>query len=136
MPNLTDNSLQGLVLGDSLTIFRTITNIPTGLTCVRAWFTLKPNESDDTPDDAAAIFQKEITIVDQPGVGHIVDAGSGTGEDRQCRVRFDLEPEDTFDLDQNAEYPWDIQLKLSNDWINTPFKGILKGVQGLTNKTA
>jgi hypothetical protein len=139
MPNLVDNSLQGFVLGDTLTVFRTVTKLPASRTLAKAYMTLKPSaDSDNSAADTTKIWQKEITVTDNPGVGQILDAGSGTGDDRQCRVRFDLMPADTFDpsapLVPQTEYEWDIQLKLDNGAINTPFKGKLKGVHGVTNK--
>jgi hypothetical protein len=145
MPNLEDNSLQGAVLGDTMKVFRTITLIPAigdsagstaTLSVVKAWFTLKPTDRNNDVDDSTAIFQKEITTTDVPGVGQILVAGSGTGDNRQARFRFDLNPDDTWDLAPGTEYPWDIQLLFDDGSINTPFKGLLTGVHGVTNKTA
>ena len=150
MPNLEDNSLQGGVNGDSFPVFRTIRKIPAigdslgstaTLTVVKAAFTLKDVDTNNDADDATAKFQKVITTTDVPGTGHIVNAGSGTGDNREARVRFDINAEDTYALNPSKEYPWDIQLWLDDGnpatplIINTPFKGKYSGVHGVTNRT-
>lgn len=123
----------GLVGGDHFNVRRTVTDLPNARTVVRAWMTAKLSRSD--PDDEAA-FQKEITSSDVPTVGVIEDPGSGTGSDRQAVLLFRLQPADTQAVEGSNAYYFDVQVKLDDDTISTPFVGKIKAEEDLTVDTS
>ena len=128
MPNL-EGRIIDIVLGDDWEVTRTITNVPSGVTITRSYFTVKANESDL---DAAAIFQKDIDPVLDNTQGHITDTGAdGTGA-----VTFYLQAADTVLMSANVPYFYDIQLVLSNNRLNTPEKGLISGVAQITQATS
>lgn len=119
MPNF-NGKISGFVVGDDLEVYRTITNVPTGETVIKAWFTVKINQ-DDT--DAAALFQKVITDVIDFTQGEIADAGAlGT-----AILRFFLTADDTATLGNPTRaidsFFYDIQVKTVSDRIYTPETG-------------
>lgn len=122
----------GLVGGDHFNVRRTVTDLPNARTVVRAWMTAKLSRSD--PDDEAA-FQKEITSSDVPTVGVIEDPGSGTGSDRQAVLLFRLQPADTQPVSGSTHH-FDVQVKLDDDSVHTPFVGKIKAEEGLTVDTS
>lgn len=125
MPTL-DGRIDNLVVGNALKVTRTITSVPASATLTKAWLTVKEHEDDD---DAAAIFQKAITVTDVPGTGQITDAGgSGTGV-----VRFDLTKVDTKLLTPRLKYAYDIKVLASTGDPYTGEKGILTTVGGVTD---
>lgn len=72
-----------------VTIDRTASGVPAGVTISKAWLTVKAVVADVDP----GIFQKEITTSDAPGTGQIEDDGTG---DVDFVVRFDLTRADTL----------------------------------------
>lgn len=131
MPNLNAriSKNDGLVLGDDFDVTRPITDLPSGVTISKAYFTVKSNESDL---DAAAIFQKTITSVLDNAEGQITDTGAdGTGS-----VTFYLQAADTVLMTADVEYVYDIQLVLSNARLNTPEKGLISGTGQVTRATS
>jgi hypothetical protein len=113
MPNLSDY-IEIPVAGDHYYIRKTIDDIPAGQILSKAWLTVKANFADADP----GLVQKAITSTEVGGTGHIEDTGAdGTGV-----VRFDLIPADTLAIGL-IERLFDIQVKLDNDNVSTPFSG-------------
>jgi hypothetical protein len=121
--------IRELTAGDDWTIRRTVVNIPTGQSLVSAWFTAKLNMEDD---DADAIVQKEITSVDQVGIGQIEDTGGVSGT---AMLRFDLLPEDTELFEPYQTYYYDVQVKTSTGKYNTPDDGTIIALPQVTQAT-
>jgi len=123
-----DSVIHDVVVGDDVTIRRTIdvaaSGFSSGTTVVEAWMTMKAHVSDPDP----GIFQKTISIADQPGVGQIENDGTG---DVDVVLRFDLVPADTIAVGL-AKRHWDIQIKTAAGKVHTPEKGTMRGVQGIT----
>ncbi len=132
-----NNVIQDIVLGDALEITRTITNIDTADLLARAWLTLK--RVDDTrDDDQEALFSKEITTVDNPGVGQITDAGITDGIGA---VRFDIRNADYAlgapgAIKPFIPYKYDIQVQTVGGLIYTPEKGTLTWTGESTKDTS
>jgi len=126
MPTL-DETITGFVTGDNLEIRRAITELPAEI--ATAWLTVKryARQADDE-----ALFQKEITIVDDPGVGQIVDPGGG-GDDGD--LRFDFTSTDTTALG-SAAWVYDIQLVLTTGVVYTPEKGTIALTADVTRSTS
>lgn len=132
MPNLADN-IEGFVLGDTFRIERDITGIPDGQVISKAWLTVK-EEVDNDPSDTVVLFQKVITTAANAD-GQITEAGVGSFPDRSGHVLFNALPANTFAWENNSAKQWDIQIKLSGGSVNTPFRGTIKGIKGVTNVT-
>lgn len=127
MPNY-DATIADFVIGDTLSIERTITTVPSGTTIANAWLTIKRKYSDV---DNSAIIQKAITPDLQATVGQIDDTGAdGTGH-----LIFTLIPADTLLLAPLSAYKYDIQIKLSNGVISTPELGTITGLPQVTITT-
>lgn len=106
--------IDSFVIGDDVTIERTIT-VPSGVTIANAWFTVKAHY------DAESLISKKITTINIVGSGYISDTGAnGTG-----KIAFYLTPSDTLKLTPYSEYPYDIQLKWSDDKIKTTELGVI-----------
>lgn len=125
----------GLVGGNDFDVEKVTTAIPEGETATKAWMTVKVDE-DDT--DENAIWQKEITTSDQPTVGHITDAGSGSGADRSATLLFRLQPAETeavepAEADRIFRYHYSVKVLLSNGDLKTPFKGHIWAAKGVTD---
>ena len=131
-----DDKIDNIILGDAFTLQKNVWQIPAGLTVNKAWFTLKPAEDTDVTD-ALKLIQKIITTVASAD-GQITQPGIDSEGSRVATVTFYVLPPDTFNLNPDFEYPWDIQVRLSSsaDAIYTPYKGFYKGIRGVTNKTA
>lgn len=128
-PNLIDNILD-FVYGDTFSITRTITGIPTGQTITRAWFTVK---SSDVLPDNQALVQKIVDTTDNPGTGQIEDNGAGDGTGT---VRFDILPADTASADESVVYLFDIQVETSAGDLYTSNRGTFKGLGQITRATS
>lgn len=103
---------------DDYDVKRWATNIPSGSTLSKAWFTAKRAVTDL---DVAAIIQKEITSTLVAGAGQITDTGAdGTG-----RVEFEFTGAQTEVLIP-GKYFYDIQYMLSNSKRRTVEKGMLE----------
>lgn len=126
MPTLNE-TITGFVAGDNLEIRRDVTELPADMTT--AWLTVKRH---DRQSDEDALFQKEITIVDDPGVGQIVATGGG-GDDGD--LRFDFVPADTTALG-NGTWVYDIQILLSTGVVYTPEKGTIALTMDVTRSTS
>lgn len=120
------------VLGDHFDIKATVTDIPAAQTAVEAWATVKDSPDNDATD-ALAKFQKHITTVDSAD-GQITDGGSGSGATRKSDMVFHLLPIDTSGWVHQEAKQIDIQIKYSGGAINTPFRGTISGIKGITNK--
>lgn len=132
-----NNVIQDIVLGDALEITRTITNIDTNDLLVRAWLTLKRVE-DQRDDDQEALISKEITTVDNPGVGQITDDGASDGIGG---VRFDIRNADyglgvAGGIKPFIPYNYDIQVQTVAGLIYTPEKGTLTWTDEETKDTS
>ena len=117
MANL-ESTIANFVVGDHLSIERTIISVPSGTTIAAAWFTIKRRYADI---DGNAIVQKAITTTPQTDIGYIDD----TGGDGVAHLVFTLIPSDTIKLTPLSEYKYDIQVRLSDGLINTPESGII-----------
>lgn len=72
-----------------VTIDRTASGVPAGVTITKAWLTVKAAVADADP----GLVQKAITTSDVPGTGQIENDGTG---DVDFVVRFDLTRADTL----------------------------------------
>jgi hypothetical protein len=116
MPNLND-FIEPPVAGDDFFVRKTVDDVPATTTVTKAWLTVKADYDDADP----GLVQKAITGADSPGTGHIEVAGAvGTSE-----LRFDLVPADTVAIGL-AERLFDVQVKLSNGAVSTPFSGRMR----------
>lgn len=102
--------ISGYVVGDDLEIRRTITGLPSPIT--KAWLTVKRYTEEE---DENAVVTKTITTTDNPGTGHIVNAG---GVDVDGDLRFDLVPTDTRLLGAQS-WIHDLQMELQGGKIYT-----------------
>lgn len=132
MPDF-EGEIKDFVAGDDLQITRTISNISSGASLAKVWFTVKSRQEDA---DVDAIIQKEITTTDVPGTGQITNAGSGTPPDRIATVRFDLLPADTLKLEGRAIYLYDIQVLTDGGAVYTPETGRITAKLGVTIDTS
>lgn len=115
---ITNGSINDFVSGDDLEIERTIQSIPTGITLDTAWFMVKRRFEDA---DADALISKTITTINTVNVGWIEDTGAdGTG-----LLRFYITQNETALLTPLSEYQYSIKIKLSNDKVNTPERGVM-----------
>lgn len=117
--------IEGFVVGDSLTVLREILNVPSDMTMVNAWFTVKKSHLDSDED---AILQKNITTVEsEDGVITAAD------EDSYPRIEFRLTPEETYLLSSNRKYRYDIQVSdEDNEHVYTLETGQIVGNPGIT----
>lgn len=113
-----DGRIDDFVAGDDLEIERSITSIPEGITIDTAWFMVKRKFTDL---DSAALITKTITSIDTTDVGWIED----TGADGDGLIRFYITPDETVLLTPLSEYQYSIKLKLDNDKLNTPERGVM-----------
>lgn len=128
MPKLNER-IENLVEGDSLQVRRTInradSGYASGVVIVQAWFTVKVKRSDL---DVSAVFQKDISTVNVPGVGQIENDGTG---DVDFVVRFDLGPADTI-LVGRLLLHYDIQVKTASGDPYTPERGRINTEEQVT----
>ena len=110
----------GIVKGDVISIRRTITGVPNGVTLSKAWLTVKALVTDL---DAAATFQKEVNSSGVIGIGQIEDTAATS---RIARLRFDLSATNTDDLEDG--YVYDIQVLTTEGGIITVEKGIVGSI--------
>lgn len=118
----------GLVGGDHFDVERTVTELPDGRTVEKAWFTCLVDLDDP---DSEAVFQKEITDQDVAAQGVISEPGTGQGAEREATVLFRLQPSETRKV-RGVKRHWDIQVKLDNGVINTPFGGTIRAAKDAT----
>jgi len=112
-----DDSITIPAPADDHCILRNFNNVEAGVTIVQAWLTVKRFDSDLDP----GLFQKDINLVDNPGVGHIVaDGTSGT-----ITLRFDILPADSLLLQTGAKQ-FDIQVKTATGKIHTQNAGTIR----------
>lgn len=119
MAQVLNGEIKNIVQGDNIDIVRTIDTLPSAIT--KAWFTVKSTKS--STDDTTALFQKEITTSNVPGVGVITDDGAGDGI---AAVRFELVNADTILLVNEKTYYYDIQVLTNTSKIYTPETGRIK----------
>ena len=128
MPTL-DSRIKDVVVGDDLTIRRTIGFVASGFPATtvinQAWLTVKSQISDADP----GLFQKDVTTSDVVGTGQIENDGTG---DVDMIVRFDLKPADTILIGPDLLREFDIQIKTTGDLIYTPEKGQISAVDQVT----
>ncbi len=127
MPNLND-LIDRVVAGDDLCVQRQISGIPSEAPVVMAWFTVR--DLDDF-DASTVVTQLEITVTSSTS-GQILDTGVDTGI---AHVRFELDRIRTR-LVGIVGYPFDIQIKLSDLRINTPFRGTIVAAAEVTQLTS
>ena len=129
MPSLKSKIIGLFVVGDDVSIRRTIDRSVSGLTAgttiTEAWMTCKINAVDVDP----GLFQKIITTTDVPGTGQIENNGTG---DVDIVVRFDLLPADTVAIGAVLIRQFDIQVLTNGGQIYTPERGEIKAVEQVT----
>jgi len=121
-----DAVIDDLVIGDDYDILRTVTEVPDSTSLDRGWISVKINRTD--PDSAAIIF-KEITVVEQSGIGQIIDEGSSDGT---AMVLFQLTHAETLLLYEHIAYVYDIKVRTATNKIHTAESGLLYPVRGVT----
>ena len=127
MPNLND-LIDGYVAGDDLCVQRQISGIPSEAPVVSAWFTVR-----DLDDFTASSIITQLQISTTSTLsGQIIDTGASTGI---AHVKFDLDKVRTR-LIGIVGYPWDIQIKLSDLRINTPYRGTIEAAAEVTQVTS
>lgn len=115
---IIDGKINDFVSGDDLEIERSITSIPEGISIDTAWFMVKRKFTDP---DIKAIISKTITASNTTDVGWIEDVGT----DGDGLLRFYLTRAETAILTPLSEYQYSIKIKLDNDKVNTPERGII-----------
>ena len=115
---ITDGRIDDFVSGDDLEVERTIELVPSGTLLETAWFMVKRRFDDD---DSEALISKTITSTEVADVGWIED----TGADQTGLVRFYITKTETALLTPLSEYQYSIKLKLDNDKVNTPERGVM-----------
>lgn len=115
---VTDGRIDDFVAGDDLEIERSISSIPDGVELSTAWFMVKRKFTDD---DTAALITKTITSSNTPDVGWIED----TGLDGDGLIRFYITQDETAILTAFSEYQYSIKIKMDNDKVNTPERGVM-----------
>lgn len=130
MPTLDSKIIGLLVVGDDVSIRRTIDRTASGFTAgttiTDAWLTCKVSPADA---DGAALFQKAITTTDVPGTGQIEDNGTG---DVDPILRFDLLPDDTVAIGPTLIRQFDVQVKTNGGQIYTPERGTINAIEQVT----
>jgi uncharacterized protein (DUF1919 family) len=114
MANLK-GKISGVVRGDNSEVIRAIEGIVDGQGIVEAWFTVKESYWSSTP-----LIEKNITAVEQAGIGMISDIGDTSGT---AQIKFYLEPDDTLALQEFYDYVYDIQLKTEAGNVYTTESG-------------
>lgn len=129
MPSLKSKILGKIVVGDDVSIRRTIdreaSGFVSGVTITEAWLTCKLNVTDTDP----GLFQKIITTTDVPGTGEIEDDGTG---DVDMVIRFDLLPADTVAIGSTLIRQFDIQVLTNGGQIYTPERGVISAIEQVT----
>lgn len=119
------------VRGDSLTVERTVTDIPDGESLTDAWLTVKSSLSDA---DADAVMQLTIDVTAGDD-GQITDSGSG--DPRTGTLVFTVTPDHfTAVLKGNREYLYDIQVLTDEGTVGTPFLGTVVWQADVTKSNA
>ena len=127
MPTL-DSQIRDIVIGDDVSIRRTIDRIASGFvagtTITNAFLTIKAAIDDADP----GLVQKAITTTDVPGTGEIENDGAG---DVDMIVRFDLVPADTLVISTPLR-SFDIQVCTAGGKTYTPEKGEICQIEEVT----
>jgi len=121
--------IDDLVAGDDYDYTATVPGLPTGTTIIKAWLTVKTNDTDADP----GVFQKDITTTLVATKGQITDNGvtDGIGV-----CAFYCQASDTVLLTPNYEYFFDVQIQLSTNRLYTPIKGRLVAERQITTATS
>lgn len=126
MPQFSDR-IDNFVVGDTLKVQRFFDGLPIGVTVTKGWLTIKRSPLDT---DGSAIALLVVTTTPS-ATGAILNDGAGN---QVAWLEFDLAPAVTVLLDR--EYDFEIQLLLSDDTVNTPIQGKIKGRKQLTQATS
>lgn len=105
-----DNGL-GFVRGDVCSVYRVISDLPSGTTVSIAWLMVKTAYS---VADGSATISKEITTSNVAGTGQIEDDGTTDGT---ATLRFDLTNTNTTAVTADVLYVYGIQYKLSDGTV-------------------
>lgn len=117
-----------LKIGGDRSIVRTIRDVPTGLTIVKAWLTCK-NKLNDA--DIAAVFQLSVTGT-VTTAGQVTDAGgSGIGQ-----IVINILAAQSNLLTEGVRYAYDIQLRYSSGTTDTIEEGTVIASQRVTLATS
>lgn len=119
-----NNNLKPIVRGDSRTIERTFTGLPTGHTLDKAWLTVKASLAANDP----GLFQIEITTT-ATSAGQITDASTSDG---QVAMYFNVSGTNSSAATAEAEYFYDIQVRTTTGNIHTLVMGIVTFPEGVT----
>lgn len=115
---ISDGRIDDFVAGDDLEVERTISSIPAGVLIQTAWFMVKRRFDDS---DAIALISKTITASNTANVGWIEDSGT----DGSGLIRFYITQAETVLLTPFSEYQYSIKIKLDNNKVNTPERGVM-----------
>lgn len=127
MPNLSD-IIDNYVAGDDLCVIREISEIPSGNVLTNAWLTVR-----DLEDFSGSSIIVQLTITTTAtSQGQITDNGAGDGI---ATVRFDITKTQTRTIGI-VGYPFDIQIKLDDNRINTPVAGTIRAEAEITQVTS
>lgn len=105
-----DNGL-GFVRGDVCSIYRVISDLPSGTAVSIAWLMVKTAYS---VADGSATISKEVTTTNVAGTGQIEDDGTTDGT---ATLRFDLTNTNTTAVTADVLYVYGIQYKLSDGTV-------------------
>lgn len=114
----------GMVRGDTFSIRRHITRMPSGVTVSSAKLTFKASTADADP----GLFQKSITSSNVAGTGHVENIGAGG----VATLRFDLVAADTNLATANANYYFDIRVTYSDGTVIALESGITQWREKVT----
>ncbi len=118
--------IRGYVAGDTMTVRRTVNDVPATQVLATAWMTIKVDIADADP----GALQKEITT-SATAAGEITDDGAtGTGI-----VEFDLSPAETLALGTEVTYLYDVQVKTDTGKVATVERGTIRFIDGVTTAT-
>lgn len=115
--------IRGYVAGDTMTVRRTVEDVPVGQVLATAWMTIKVDIADDDP----GALQKVITT-SATAAGQITDDGA----DETGVVEFDLSDTETLALGTEVTYLYDIQVKTDAGKVATVERGTIRFIDGVT----
>ncbi len=118
--------IRGYVAGDTMTVRRTVEDVPATQVLATAWMTIKVIISDADP----GALQKVITT-SATSAGQITDDGADT----IGVVEFDLTAVETLALGTEVTYLYDIQVKTDAGKVATVERGTIRFIDGVTTAT-
>lgn len=113
---MNETSIRNVIAGDNFQIVRAVSNLPSGESAVKAWFTVKTKFNQT---DAGSELQKTISEDDTPGTGFIENSSPLA----YATLRFDIAGADWDTIVAGKLYRYDIKLKTSSGGIYTVENG-------------